>query len=162
MAMLCGMTSVMPLFCICDKLGLYLPLPPNCDILIKRGYILSADNAKGMGSAYKEKKHMSTLSITPDDMRFESIADFKWSLECGGEIVFEWNDNSFGAFKYMRKTPDSPEQFLIGPSDSTSKQYPEKYEDYYADTVDEILEYEIDGDKLRDIVTKITVTWRTL
>lgn len=98
------------------------------------------------------------VELTP----FESLDDFRWSLECGAEIVFEWNDNSFGAFKYMRKTPDSPEQYFVGPSDSTRKQYPEKYEDYYADTVDEILEYEIDGDKLRDIVTKITVTWRNL
>ena len=104
----------------------------------------------------------NSIIVTSDDMRFESLADFKWSLEYGGEIVFEWNGNSFGAFKYMQKTPDSPEQFCIGPSDSTQKEHPEKYEDYYADTVDEILDYEIDGNKLSDIVTKITVEWRTI
>ena len=102
------------------------------------------------------------IIVTSDDMRFESLSDFKWSLEYGGEIVFEWNGNSFGAFKYMKKTPDSPEQFCIGPSDSTQKVHPGKYEHYYVDTVDELLDYEIDGDKLRDIVTKISVEWRAI
>lgn len=112
---------------------------------------------------YKGKNFMSEpIIVTSNDMCFESLADFKWSLEYGGEVVFEWNDNSFGAFKYMQKTPDSPEQFCIRPSDSTQKEYPGKYEDYYADTVDEILDYEIDGNKLRDIVTRISVEWRTL
>lgn len=113
--------------------------------------------------SYKERKYMSEpIIVTSDDMYFDSLADFKWSLEHGGEIVFEWNGKSFGAFKYMQKTPDSPEQFLIGPSNSTQKQYPGKYEDYFADTVDEILDYVIDGDKLRNIVTKILVEWRTI
>ena len=100
--------------------------------------------------------------ITPENMRFESTSDFKISLERGGEIEFEWNGNTFGAFKYMKETPDSPEQFLIGPSDLTKKQYPGKYTDYYADTIDEILDYVIDGDRLRDIVTSLYVIWRSI
>ncbi len=232
-----------------------LPLPPDCDIVIKRGYISPRREEKGMGSAYggewqpkkpederflgkpgeiketkittkkssytvktkigengkavierhetdhgrqnshsnphdhqidwsrgfpnpskpinypnavpefkhyKERQFMSEPIITSDDMRFESLADFKWSLEFGGEIVFEWNGKSFGVFKYMKKTPDFPEQFCIGPSDSTQNEYPGKYEDCYVDTVDEVLDYEIDGDKMRDIVTKVLVEWRML
>ena len=105
---------------------------------------------------------MSKSIVSSNDMNFESLSDFKWSLEYGGEIVFQWKGKSFGAFKYMRKTPDSPEQFCIGPSDTTQKNHPGKYDDYYADTVDEILDYIIDGNKLRDIVSEISVEWRTI
>lgn len=110
---------------------------------------------------YKEKKCMSEpIVVSSDDMKFESLADFKWSLESGGEIVFEWNGKGFGAFKHMQKTPDSSKKFFIGPSDSTKKEYSNIYKDCYADSIDEILDYEIDGNKLRDIVTKIIVEWR--
>ena len=111
---------------------------------------------------YKARKNMSKAIITPENMRFESTSDFKICLERGGEIEFEWNGNTFGAFKYMKETPDSPEQFLIGPSDLTKKQYPGKYTDYYADTIDEILDYVIDGERLRDIVTSLYVIWRSI
>ncbi|MBR3593616.1 MAG: DUF4417 domain-containing protein [Clostridia bacterium] len=111
---------------------------------------------------YNAREIMSKVIITSENMRFESIADFKISLERGGEIEFEWNDNTFGVFKHIKKAPDSPEQFLIGPSDLTKKQFPGKYVDYYADTIDEILDYVIDGERLRDIVTNLYVTWRNL
>ena len=101
-------------------------------------------------------------NVNYDDYRFESISDFKMSAFFGGEIEFEWNGNSFGAFKGMRKTSDSPEQFLIGPSDSTEKQFPGKYTNCYYDTIDELLEYVIDGQRLRDIITQVTVTYRNL
>lgn len=93
---------------------------------------------------------------------FETLSEFKWSLETGGEIEFEWNGNSFGIFKYMKKVPDSKEQILIAPSDTTKNQNSKKYPEYYADTVDEILDYIIDGEKLRNIVTKIKILWRTI
>ncbi len=114
--------------------------------------------------SYKEQFEMSqnTTNVNYDDYRFESISDFKMSAYFGGEIEFEWNGNSFGAFKGMRKTSDSPEQFLIGPGDSTEKQFPGKYTDCYYDTIDELLEYVIDGQRLRDIITQVTVTYRNL
>ena len=110
---------------------------------------------------YKEKKYMSEpIIVASDDMKFESLADFKWSLEYGGEIVFEWNGKSFGAFKYTQRTHDSSKKFFIGPSDPTQKEYPNKYKECYTDSIDKILDYEIDGDKLREVVTKIRVEWR--
>lgn len=89
---------------------------------------------------------------------FDNLSDFKWSLECGGEIEFEWNGKRFGIFKYMKKTPSSPEQILIGPSDITENEYPV----VYADTIDEVLNYTIDGHILRDIIDQIDVLWRNI
>ena len=93
---------------------------------------------------------------------FETLADFKWSLKNGGEIEFEWNGNSFGIFKYMKKTPDSPEQILIAPSAETEDMYPGRYPSSYVDDIDDVLDYDIDGEKLRNIITLIEVLWRNI
>lgn len=93
---------------------------------------------------------------------FESISDFKICLDHGGEIEFEWNGNSFGIFKYMKKSPEAPEQIFIGPSNETENKHPNTYPCWFVDTVDEVLNYVIDEEKLRNIVTKIEVLWRNV
>ena len=96
------------------------------------------------------------------DYAFESIDDFKWCMTCGGEVNFVWNDKEFGVFSQLQKTENSPVQMFIGPTDKTAKTYGDKYPEVWCDTPDEILEYVIDGDKLRDIITKVLVTDRTI
>lgn len=90
--------------------------------------------------------------------RFKTISDFKWCVNCGGEIEFEWNSKLFGIFPKLRKTPDAPLQMMIsqiyvGDADRAKK---------WCDNADEVLEYVIDGDRLRDIITKVDVTSRTI
>lgn len=29
---------------------------------------------------------------TPEENRFETISEFKWCVDCGGEVEFEWKD----------------------------------------------------------------------
>ncbi|MBQ6818076.1 MAG: DUF4417 domain-containing protein [Clostridia bacterium] len=106
---------------------------------------------------FEENKRLKMENVTQFS-NFDNLSDFKWSLECGGEIEFEWNGKRFGIFKYMKKTPSSPEQILIGPSDITENEYPV----VYADTIDEVLNYTIDGHILRDIIDQIDVLWRNI
>lgn len=35
-------------------------------------------------------------SNTTGENRFETISDFKWCVNCGGEIQFEWHGKVFG------------------------------------------------------------------
>lgn len=92
--------------------------------------------------------------------RFKTISDFKDCMIRGGEVEFVWKDRDklFGIFSGVKKTPTSPIQILIT---RTYVDDPEPTE-LWCDTADEVLEYSIDGDRLRDIITKVEVTDRTI
>lgn len=95
---------------------------------------------------------------TTEDDRFKTISDFKWCVKYGGEIEFVWNNKLFGVSPKLRKTPGSPLQILIS---QVGIDHPETTEQWY-DTADELLEYRIDGVRLRDIITEVEVTDRTI
>lgn len=115
-----------------------------------------APEFKQYGGTYQ----MNTF-LTPEYLeqnRFKTISDFKDCMIRGGEVEFVWNDKTFGVFPLLNKTPTSPTQILItrvyvddpGPTEM------------WCDTADDVLEYRIDGDRLRDIITKVKVTSRTI
>lgn len=95
-----------------------------------------------------------------EDNRFKTIGDFKDCMIRGGEVEFVWKDRDrlFGIFSGVKKTPNSPVQILI------TRIYVDNSEptEMWCDTADEVLEYIIDGDRLRDIITKVEVTSRTI
>lgn len=95
---------------------------------------------------------------TPEENRFKSISDFKWCMRCGGEVQFEWKGKIFGVFPFQNKTADSPDQILITQVLVDNMEETEKW----CDTADEVLEYVIDGDRLRDIITQVEVLDRTI
>lgn len=95
---------------------------------------------------------------TPEDNRFKSISDFKWCVDCGGEVEFEYHNKIFGISPKLKKTPNDPIQMLIS---QVCIENPEKTEKW-CDTADEVLEYTIDGVRLRDIITEVEVTDRTI
>ena len=84
---------------------------------------------------------------TPEESRFETISEFKWCVDCGGEIEFIWNGKIYDIVH-------DPDAIVI------YEAYSDK-ESYYK-TADELLEHLIDGDRLRDMVTHMEVTDRTI
>ena len=87
---------------------------------------------------------------------FKTISDFKWSLKYGGEIQFDWNGQGYGVFSKLRL--DTDQKIFIG------KDYIEgepEDENWY-DTIDEVLDHVIDGQKLREIITQVQVVWRMI
>ena len=95
---------------------------------------------------------------TPEDNRFQSISDFKWCVNCGGEVQFEYHNKVFGISPKLKKTPNSSLQMLIS---QVCIEHPEETEKW-CDTADEVLEYIIDGVRLREIITEVEVTDRTI
>ena len=93
-----------------------------------------------------------------EDNRFKTIRDFKWCVDSGGEVVFIWNGRTFGIAPKLRKTPSSPLQRLLAQLYIDGTEQTEKW----CDTADEVLEYTIDGQHLRDIITKVEVIDRTI
>ena len=83
-----------------------------------------------------------------EEMRFKTISDFKWSIKHGAEIEIEWNDKSY---------------FINQPAGKISIHEEGNYleaKDYK--TADEVLEYIIEGQKLKEIITKVKVWSRTI
>lgn len=92
----------------------------------------------------KSGGNMSTLVHTNsfEDNRFKTISDFKWSMICGGEATFEWNGIFYGVYRFGEKFCIC---LITGENECCF------------DSLDNLLEFTIGSDRLRDIITKVTV-----
>ncbi|WP_298033567.1 hypothetical protein [uncultured Dysosmobacter sp.] len=119
-------------------------------------YPNGAPEFKWFGGIRKMSYDIGTNSL--EDNRFKSISDFKWCVNCGGEVEFEWRGKSFGIWPKLRKTPDAPLQMLISQIYIDDPASTEKW----CDTADELLEYMVGDDRLRDVITQVIVWERTI
>ncbi|CAB1245583.1 protein of unknown function [Ruminococcaceae bacterium BL-4] len=85
---------------------------------------------------------------TPEQNRFVSISDFKWCMSCGGEVEFDWAGQKYG----VSHTQEKIIIYLYNQPDTTK----------YFDNADDALEYIVGEDKLRDVITHVTVIDRTI
>ena len=99
------------------------------------------------GSDPMDSNDVIILPYDDEAMRFKTISEFKYSLLNGGEIVIEWNGVEYGIFR-------GGDRFYIGRDTVESN--------VYYDSPDELLEYTLGGDRLRDVITKVTVIDRFL
>ena len=95
------------------------------------------------------------IDYLDDSLNFPTINDFKWCMKSGGEVEFCWKGKVYCAFGKLQKTPDSNVQMYI------SEAYKPETEKW-CDNADEVLEYVIDGQRLREIITKVKVWDRTI
>ncbi len=93
-----------------------------------------------------------------EDRRFKTISDFTWCVNNGGEIEFEFAERVFGVFSQLKRTPESPLQILICEKFVDDQEKTEKW----CDTADEVLEYRIGDNCLRNVITKVVVWDRTI
>lgn len=84
-----------------------------------------------------------------EDNRFKSISEFKFCMRCGGEVEFEFHD------KIYNMTHSNNRNIRI------SEAFRQETEKICKDS-DELLEYVIDGVRLRDIITEVDITDRTI
>lgn len=85
---------------------------------------------------------------TPEQNRFVSISDFKWCMSCGGEVEFDWAGQKYGVSHLKEKIII----YLYNQPDTTR----------YFSTADDALEYMVGNDRLRDVITQVTVIDRTI
>ena len=97
--------------------------------------------------------NMIKYTVSPDNPseqnRFVSISDFKTCMKWHGEVEFMWNENLYSI------TPRSNGKISI------SMAYREDTEKL-CDTSDEVLEYMVGSDRLRDVITQVTVLDRSI
>ena len=96
---------------------------------------------------------------TTEENRFESISDFKWCMKCGGEVVFIWNGTTYCCFGKVTPPGKSDVMMYISKADSEEGfEYSEKW----CATSDDVLDYMVGEDRLRDVITQVTVIERTI
>ena len=96
---------------------------------------------------------------TFEDNRFKTISDFKQCMRRGGEVQFEWNGIMYCCFGSVAPTPGAECKMVIAQAGAAEiNARTEKW----CDTADEILEYTVGGDRLRDVITQVKVWERTI
>ena len=85
---------------------------------------------------------------TTEQNRFTNISDFKWCMRCGGEVEFTWKGITYSVTHYNGN-------IAISHSRRQDTEMQRK-------TADEILEYMVGEDRLRDVITQVTVLYRTI
>ncbi len=94
------------------------------------------------------RAHMKYINNSAEENRFKTISEFKECLIRGGEIIFSWHAKNYAVSSYTGKI-------------SISESYRQETEKL-CDTPDEVLDYMVDSDRLRDVITQVTVLDRTI
>ena len=84
------------------------------------------------------------------EYNFNTISEFKESMICGGEVVFTWKQEEYGIFRIK----DNRGSYCVCESRSHITRWFSSLED--------ALEYRVGADRLRDVITQVTVTYRSL
>ena len=87
---------------------------------------------------------------TPEQNRFKSISDFKWCINRGGEVEIMWDGIRYGVIRYGTNGKITIYEAF--------KPETEKV----CDTADDALAYMVGADRLRDVITRVTVLDRTI
>ena len=82
-----------------------------------------------------------------DDNSFRSIGEFEDCLIRGGEVVFLWKGITYGLF-------GDDKGFCIAHIDGSCEKW--------FDMLELLLDCDIDGDRLRDVITQVEVLDRTI
>ena len=116
------------------------------------------------GKAYgRERRWLSMKTIVPantfEDDRFKTISDFKWCMKRGGEVQFEWNGVMYCCFGCVSPVAGTAPKMVICQAGSVEVN---TRTEKWCDTADEILEYMVGDDRLRDVITQVKVWERTI
>ena len=90
---------------------------------------------------------------TPEENRFKTISDFKWSIACGREVGFEHGEKTYGIIRSGDGLDDGPYILYESYSEASEQSF---------DTVDALLDCELDGTRLQDIIRQVKVLWRNV
>ncbi len=78
-----------------------------------------------------------------EDNHFKTISDFKKCMRFHGEVVLEWHSEQYGIFW-------DGSRCCIAKIDGSNEKW--------CSTADEVLEYKVGKDRLRDVITQVRVT----
>ena len=100
-----------------------------------------------------------TSSNLNEGCNFTGTSDFKWCMKCGGEVVFIWNGITYCCFGKL--TPPGKTETMLYISKADCEENWEASEKW-CETSDDVLEYMVGFDRLRDVITQVKVIDRTI
>ena len=103
-------------------------------------------------------KVITDLTYNEEAMRFKTISEFKDCVKRGAEIVIEWNGVEYGIFTIPMSERKDKKIHYISRCGNAEVHWATAL---YAETQDEILEYMVGTDRLRDVITQVFVSERT-
>ena len=89
----------------------------------------------------------------PKEYRFKTISEFKWSIICGREVGIEYGGKTYGMIRSGEGLEDGPFEIYEANSEESMQSF---------GTLDKLLDSEIDGVRLRNIITQAEVLWRNV
>lgn len=104
------------------------------------------------------------IYVGGENLNFKTISDFRFCMEYHGEVEFLYNGQSY-SITHPEGLINVGEGYYIKEDvcyNAESHQECVDWKGKQYNTADEALEYMIDGERLRDIVTKIKVVVRTI
>ena len=99
------------------------------------------------------------LENTPAQNRCTNISDFTWSMKCGGEVVFRWNGTEYCCFGKLEH-PENQRTMMYISKTCAAEDW--EASEKWCDDTDDVLEYMVGNDRLRDVITQVTVIERTI
>jgi len=87
---------------------------------------------------------------TPEQNQFKTISDFKDCISRGGEVNFEWKGVQYWIIRYGK---DNKITIYMPHNPDTEVAF---------NTSDDALEYMVGTDRLRDVITQVSVLDRTI
>lgn len=100
-----------------------------------------------------------------DALKFETISDFKQCMRQGGEVEFLWKGKSYSITHPDGIINIGEGCYIDNDGVIRNVESHEPCKDIHgldSETADGILDYVLDGDRLRDIITEVEVTARTI
>lgn len=97
--------------------------------------------------------------IAFDELAFKSSGDLKWYLSCGCEIEFIWNGKYY-SITHPNGIIDIGEGYYLDNGKAYNVLSGTEYDvndRLQSDNVDDILNFKLESDRLRDIVTQIGI-----
>lgn len=103
---------------------------------------------------YKMNYHYIHCLNSLEENRFKTISDFKFCMECHGEVELEWKGVHFGIVPYWEDQKENKKiSIYLWNRPETEQVF---------DNADDALNYMVGSDRLRDVITQVTVLNRTI
>ncbi|MCI1953151.1 MAG: hypothetical protein LKJ50_10900 [Clostridiales bacterium] len=90
---------------------------------------------------------MKIINNRSEEDHFKTLSDFKKCMRFHDEVVLEWHSEQYGIFW-------DGSRYCIAKIDGSCEKW--------CNTADDVLEYMVGKDRLRDVIMKVTVIDRTI
>lgn len=113
---------------------------------------------------YKENKYMNKRIEAFDELKFESLGDFKWHVARGCEVEFIW-DNKYYSITHPDGKICISEGYYLKDGKAYNLLSHTEYDtetSFISDNINDIIEFSLGKNKLCEVATEIGIVYRSI